>query len=116
MGRVLIESSPSIRELYDQAQAILGYDLADVCLRCPAEKLDSTIYSQPALYVTSLAALEWLRQNKPQAIEQCSAAAGLSLGEYTAMTFAGVFDFETGLRVVQQRGEAMQAAADAKPS
>jgi len=116
MGQVLLESSSAVRQLYDQAQSILGYDLLDVCLNGPAEKLDSTVYSQPALYVTSLAALEWLKQNKPQAVEQCSAAAGLSLGEYSAMTFAGVMDFETGLRVVQQRGEAMQAAADAKPS
>jgi [acyl-carrier-protein] S-malonyltransferase len=63
-----------------------------------------------------LAALEQLRAQSPDVVESCAAAAGLSLGEYTALVFAGVMDFEAGLRVVQQRGEAMQAAADATPS
>ena len=95
---------------------ILGYDLLQVCLEGPAEKLDSTVYSQPALFVTSLAALEWLRANKPDVVASCQAAAGLSLGEYTALVFAGVMSFEDGLRVVQERGRAMQDAADAVPS
>lgn len=116
MGRALYESSPAARKLYDDAAEILGYDLARICFEGPAEKLDSTIYSQPALFVTSLAALESLRERSPETVERCEAAAGLSLGEYTAMCFAGVMDFATGLRVVQRRGEAMQQAADAQPS
>jgi [acyl-carrier-protein] S-malonyltransferase len=70
------------------------------------------VRSQPALYVCSLAALDQLVATKPEIVDSCSVAAGLSLGEYSALVFAGVMDFETGLRVVQLRGEAMQAAAD----
>jgi len=116
MGRELADALPAARRLYDRASEILGYDLAQLCFEGPAEKLDSTVYSQPALFVTSLAALEQLRERSPEVVESCAGAAGLSLGEYTALVFAGVLDFEAGLRVVQQRGEAMQAAADATPS
>ena len=116
MGRALVESLPAARRLYDQASEILGYDLARLCAEGPAEELDSTIYSQPALFVTSLAALESLREQSPEVVLSCEAAAGLSLGEYTALVFAGVLDFESGLRLVQQRGAAMQDAADATPS
>lgn len=116
MGRQLAETVPDARRLYDQAAAVLGYDLAKLCFEGPEEQLDSTVISQPALFVTSLAALESLRQHAPELVRGCQAAAGLSLGEYTAMVFAGVLDFETGLRIVQQRGEAMQQASDAQPS
>src|SRR6267378_4028380 len=116
MGRQLAESLPAARQLYDRASAILGYDLADVCWHGPAERLNSTIISQPAIFVTSLAALESLRQSDPAAVSDCAGSAGLSLGEYTALVFAGAMSFRDGLRVVQRRGEAMQAAADAKPS
>jgi [acyl-carrier-protein] S-malonyltransferase len=116
MGQQLYETLPAARALYDRAREVLGYDLAKICFEGPAEELDSTVYSQPALFVTSLAALEQLRANSPDVVLACEAAAGLSLGEYTAMVFAGVMDFETGLNVVRQRGEAMQDAADATPS
>lgn len=116
MGQQLYETLPAARALYDRAREVLGYDLAKICFEGPAEELDSTVYSQPALFVTSLAALEQLRANSPDIVLACEAAAGLSLGEYTAMVFAGVMDFETGLSVVRQRGEAMQDAADATPS
>jgi [acyl-carrier-protein] S-malonyltransferase len=116
MGRQLVDSLPAARELYDRAAAIVGYDLLQVCLEGPAEKLDSTVYSQPALFVTSLAALEWLKANKPDVVANCQAAAGLSLGEYTALVFADVMSFDDGLRVVQERGRAMQDAADAVKS
>jgi [acyl-carrier-protein] S-malonyltransferase len=84
-----------------------------LCFEGPQEKLDSTLVSQPALFVTSLAVLESLRAEKPEVVEVCEAAAGLSLGEYSALVFAGVLSFEEGLRVVQQRAAAMQEAADA---
>lgn len=116
MGRQLAEQLPAARALYDRASRVLGYDLAEICFEDPEDELDSTVYSQPALFVTSLAALELLRQKSPAVVEQCQGAAGLSLGEYTALVFAGVMDFEAGLQVVQRRGEAMQAAADAMPS
>jgi [acyl-carrier-protein] S-malonyltransferase len=116
MGRRLAESLPAVRRLYDRAGEILGYDLAKLCFEGPAEQLDSTVCSQPALFVTSLAALESLRADSPDVVLSCEAAAGLSLGEYTAMVFAGVMDFDDGLMLVQNRGAAMQEAADATPS
>jgi len=116
MGRQLAESLPEARRLYDDANRILGYDLAKLCFEGPSEQLDSTVHSQPALFVTSLAALESLRAQSPDVVLACEASAGLSLGEYTAMVFAGVMDFESGLRLVQHRGSAMQDAADATPS
>jgi [acyl-carrier-protein] S-malonyltransferase len=116
MGRQLHETVPAARRLYDEAAEVLGYDLAALCFHGPAERLNSTAVSQPALFVTSLAALEALRVSDPDAVAGCRAAAGLSLGEYTALVFAGAMDFRDGLRVVQRRGEAMQAAADATPS
>ncbi len=116
MGRELAASSPVAKSLYDRAAEILGYDLAKICFEGPAEKLDSTIYSQPALFVTSVAALADLNQTRTEVVESCEFAAGLSLGEYTALFFAGVMDFEDALRVVAERGAAMQAASDAVPS
>jgi [acyl-carrier-protein] S-malonyltransferase len=116
MGRQAAESLPAARRLYDQAAEILGYDLAKLCFEGPAEELDSTVISQPALFVTSLVAIERLRADSPDVVLSCQAAAGLSLGEYTALVFAGAMDFEDGLRLVQVRGEAMQQAADATPS
>jgi [acyl-carrier-protein] S-malonyltransferase len=116
MGRAFAEKYPEARRLYDEAAEVLGYDLAAVCWNGPPERLNSTVVSQPAIFVTSLAALEELRHTEPEAIEACQGAAGLSLGEYTALVFAGALSFRDGLRVVRRRGEAMQAAADATPS
>lgn len=116
MGQAVYDELPAAKALFDRAGAVLGYDLAKLCFGGPAEELDLTNRSQPALYVTSLAALESLRAKSPDVVAGCAAAAGLSLGEYTALTFAGVIEFEDGLRLVQERGSAMQAAADAVPS
>ena len=116
MGKRLAESLPSARRLYERAAEVLGYDLAKLCFEGPADELDSTVYSQPAIFVTSLAALESLRSESPDVVLSCEATAGLSLGEYTAMVFAGVMDFEDGLTLVQRRGAAMQDAADAMSS
>jgi [acyl-carrier-protein] S-malonyltransferase len=115
MGHRLAEALPEARRLYERAGEVLGYDLGELCFQGPSEELDSTVYSQPALFVTSLAALEWLRAQSPDVVRSCAAAAGLSLGEYTAMVFAGVMDFEDGLVLVQRRGAAMQEASDATP-
>jgi [acyl-carrier-protein] S-malonyltransferase len=111
MAQELVEQLPTAAALFAQASEILGYDLAHLCAQGPAEKLNTTDHSQPALFVASLAALESLKASDPQTVDACTATAGLSLGEYTALVFAGVMSFEDGLRVVQQRGSAMQAAA-----
>jgi [acyl-carrier-protein] S-malonyltransferase len=116
MGATVCAKIPAARALFDRAAAVLGYDLYKLCTEGPESDLNSTVYSQPALFVSSLAALEQLKQDAPELVGSCSAAAGLSLGEYTALVFAGVMEFEAGLRVVQERGRAMQAAADASSS
>jgi [acyl-carrier-protein] S-malonyltransferase len=116
MAAELCRNLPAAQRLFDEAADILGYDLFKVCAEGPPERLNSTVVSQPALYVSGLAALESLRSRVPQAEAECVATAGLSLGEYTALAFAGSLTFANGLRLVQVRGQAMQAAADATPS
>jgi len=116
MGRGLYDEVPEARALFDRAGEILGFDLKAVCFDGPVDALESTDVSQPAIFVSSLAALEGLRKFDPSLAEACAGAAGLSLGEYTALTFAGSLDFESGLKIVRRRGEAMQAAATASPS
>jgi len=116
MGREACDTLPAVRELFDRANAVLGYDLAQLCFEGPDERLDSTVYSQPALFVCGLAGLELLKAASIELVESVAATAGLSLGEYTALVFAEAMDFETGLSVVKIRGEAMQAASDATPS
>jgi len=116
MAAGLCETLPAARALFDRAAELLGYDLLQICTNGPKERLDATDVSQPAIYVASLAALEQLRLSEPQAEAECVATAGLSLGEYTALTFAGVLRFDDGLRLVQKRGQAMQMASEAQPS
>ena len=116
MGKSIVEKNPAAKALFDQAAEILGYDLAQICFEGPAEKLDTTEISQPAIYVTSLACLELLKAEQPDLVASCQMTAGLSLGEYTSLVFAGAMSFADGLRVVQKRGQAMQAAANATPS
>jgi [acyl-carrier-protein] S-malonyltransferase len=116
MGRQIAARSDRARELFDRAGEILGYDLAKICFEGPAEELNTTQISQPAIFVTSLAALEVLKADCPDVVDACSLSAGLSLGEYTSLVFAGALTFEDALRVVQSRADAMQAASDARPS
>jgi [acyl-carrier-protein] S-malonyltransferase len=116
MGVALAEALPAAKELFDRASGILGYDLLELCANGPAERLDATEFSQPALFVCSLAAVEKVRAEEPALVDEVTVTAGLSLGEYTALVFAGAMGFETGLRLVQERGRAMQDAADATPS
>lgn len=116
MAREVCDKLPAARQRFDEASAILGYDLLAVCVNGPEDRLASTVISQPAIFVASLAGLDKLRAESPQVETECVATAGLSLGEYTALVFAGALSFADGLRLVQKRGEAMQAAADTTPS
>jgi [acyl-carrier-protein] S-malonyltransferase len=116
MGRDLAASAPEAKSVFDKANDILGYDLANICFEGPAEKLNSTVYSQPALFVAAVAALAVMNEKSTDVVESCRYTAGLSLGEYTALFFAGAIDFGDALRVVAERGAAMQAASDASPS
>jgi [acyl-carrier-protein] S-malonyltransferase len=87
---------PMAQDLFDLASYILKYDLLKLCLKGPKEKLDQTKYCQPAILVSSLAAIERLKEERPNAIENCVATAGFSLGEITALIFAGAIGFERG--------------------
>src|SRR5262245_56826682 len=80
MGAAVCAKVPAARTLFDRAGSVLGYDLYKLCAEGPAADLDTTVHSQPALFVSSLAALEQLKQDSPQLVESCAATAGLSLG------------------------------------
>jgi [acyl-carrier-protein] S-malonyltransferase len=117
MCKDLAAEVPQAKEMFSQASDILGYDLLDRCVNGPKESLDSTAISQPAIFVASMAAVEKLRlDGGAEAIDAATVAMGLSLGEYSALCFAGAMSFEDGVRITKARGEAMQAAADAVES
>jgi len=116
MGRDVYEAFPVARERFDRADEILGFGLSKVCFDGPADVLAATDVSQPAIFVTSVALTEvWRSEGAGRGLET-GAAAGLSLGEYTALWAAGSLGFEDGVRLTRRRGELMQAAADANPS
>jgi len=102
---------PAVAEMCKKAEEILGYDLLHICVNGPKDKLDDTVYAQPALFLAGLAAVEKLRAENPEVVNRCARVAGLSLGEYTALVFAGAMSFEDGLKVVKIRAEAMKEAA-----
>ena len=116
MAGALCAELPEAKVLFEKASSILGYDLLKTCVEGPKEKLDSTVIAQTAIFVSSMAALEKLKKDDPAAIDSCTVAMGLSLGEYTALCFAGAFSFEDGVKLTKARGEAMQEAADASMS
>jgi len=111
MGAKLLEV-PSVKELYSDASQILGYDLLKMCLEGPKSTLDETQYCQAATVVSSLAAVELLYQHQSEAVSNCMAVAGFSVGEITALIFTGAISFSEGINLVKIRGEAMQAASE----
>jgi [acyl-carrier-protein] S-malonyltransferase len=110
MGKDLAAEFPAVANLYRQADEILGFPLSQISFEGPTEELTKTAVCQPALYVHGLACLAALQEKIPNFTFH--AAAGLSLGEFTAHAAAGTFDFETGLRLVSKRANAMQKACD----
>jgi len=117
MCKDLVEEVPEAKALFDKASEILGYDLLDKCINGPKEELNTTAVSQPAIFVASMAAVEKLKKDAGAAkVDEATITMGLSLGEYSALCFAGALSFEDGVRVTKARGEAMQAAADAVES
>jgi [acyl-carrier-protein] S-malonyltransferase len=111
MGRDLTDQFPVAADLFRQSDEILGRHLSEIAWNGPMEELTKTSNCQPALYVHALAALQVLREVSGE-FEVCG-AAGLSLGELTAHAAAGTFDFPTGLKLVQKRGEFMDEACAA---
>lgn len=111
MGRGLLKY-PNVKEMFTVARKILGYDLLSLCMEGPEAELMKTVHCQPAVFITSLAAVERLNQENPKAIETCVAAAGFSVGEFAALVFAGSLNFAEALYAVKVRAEAMQRASE----
>jgi [acyl-carrier-protein] S-malonyltransferase len=110
MGKSLYENSAAARALYDEANRVLGWELTKISFEGPDADLTQTKVCQPALFVHGLALHAALKEQGK--LPEISYALGLSLGEVTALTAAGVFDFATGLKVVAERGRLMQVACE----
>jgi [acyl-carrier-protein] S-malonyltransferase len=111
MGKDLAEKFPSAKAWFDRANAALGHDLASICFNGPDAELTKTENAQPGIFLVSWVAFQLLKEQAPSL--KFDATAGLSLGEFTALTAAGAMSFEDGLRVVRQRGRFMQEACEA---
>ncbi len=111
MGKDLAEKFPGARAWFDRANAALGYDLAAICFHGPEADMTKTETAQPGIFLVSWVAFQLLKEQAPNL--KFEATAGLSLGEFTALTAAGALTFEDGLRVVRQRGKFMQEACEA---
>ena len=109
MGKALCDAFPHLTQIYEEASAVLGYDIAALCFNGPAETLNLTEHTQPALLVSSVAALRAL---DPATITP-AAVAGHSLGEYTALVAAGGLTFRDAVAIVQKRGRYMSEAVPA---
>ena len=116
MGRALAEAHPVAREVFARADEILGVPLSQTIWEGSAEAVDRTDVCQPGIYTVGVAALAVARETGALDVGAARWAAGLSLGEYTALHVAGALDFADGLRLVRRRGELMQEASDAAPS
>jgi [acyl-carrier-protein] S-malonyltransferase len=109
MGKSLYEASVVAKEIFDKADEVLGRSISKMCFEGPEEDLKQTINTQPAILVTSIAALEALKEKtdvKPDYV------AGHSLGEYGAYYAAGVLDFSTAMKLIDKRAKEMNAAAE----
>ncbi len=111
MGRDLAEQFPTAADLFQEGDDVLGRKLSDIAWHGPIEELTKTSNCQPALFVHGLACMSILRELAGDFL--IGGAAGLSLGEMTAHAAADSFDFATGLKLVQRRGELMDEACAA---
>jgi [acyl-carrier-protein] S-malonyltransferase len=106
MGKALYDAHPLLKSVYDEASSVLGYDVAELCFTGPAERLNLTEFTQPALLVSSVAALKLV---EPVGLKPV-AVAGHSLGEYSALVAAGGVSFRDAVGLVQKRGRYMSEA------
>jgi [acyl-carrier-protein] S-malonyltransferase len=109
MGKDLYDAKPAARELFDKADDILGFSLSKICFEGPETELKQTKNTQPAIFLHSIILVKVL--NAHEAVM----AAGHSLGEYSALVYAGAISFEDGLKIVRLRGELMQRAGEEQP-
>ncbi|CAF0819569.1 unnamed protein product [Brachionus calyciflorus] len=115
MGKKLLEI-PKVNRMFEIASNILKFDLLSVCLNGPKAELDKTDKCQAAVFVTSLGAVEYLKQTNPEAIKDCYATCGFSIGEYASLVLCGAVSFEDALQLIKIRSSAMQEASQAVPS
>ncbi len=111
MGRSLYEASEAARAVFEQADRILGFPISRLCFEGPAEALNDTINTQPAILVTSIATLRALENHLPRP----AFVAGHSLGEFSALVAAGALRFEEALLLVRERGRLMKEAGTRSP-
>jgi len=116
MGQAIAETFPEAKAVFEQADEILGFELTKVIWEGSQDEVNRTDICQPGIYVVGAAALAVAEARGLLEKSSLKFAAGLSLGEYTALYFAGALTFEDGLRLVRERGVAMQDASDAEPS
>jgi [acyl-carrier-protein] S-malonyltransferase len=116
MGKSLYDNYESVRELYEQAEALVAFDLKRLSFEGPEEELRRTDVSQPAIVVASLAALTALKEELGGEIPGVEVACGMSLGEYTALAYAELLSLGDVLSLVALRGRAMQECCEAVKS
>jgi [acyl-carrier-protein] S-malonyltransferase len=102
--------NPRVKEMLAHAKEVLGYDILNICVNGPEERLDATDVCLPALFIADLAAVETLRSRNPEAADRPGAVSGLSVGEYAALVVAGVLSFEDAMKVVKVRADAIDQA------
>ena len=112
MGKDLAAQFPAAKQIFDEADSILGFSLSNLMWNGPKEELDETINTQPALYVHSIAA--WMTFTTQSTLKP-AAVAGHSLGELSALTASGALSFNDGLKLVRKRGELMKRAGEINP-
>lgn len=117
MGKQLYDASPAARRVFEQADAVLGFELSTLCFEGPQDELDDTINAQPAILTVSVACLEALKERYGPLgyVFTPTVVAGHSMGEYTALVAAGVLDFEDALRLVRERGRLMKETSEHTP-
>lgn len=116
MGKDFFEQFAEARNIYQRANDVLGFDLARMCFEGEETELSKTFIAQPAILVTSIAILEVLKSIKGPEVTACHAACGHSLGEYTALVFAGAICLEDAVGIVHKRGKYMQEATANVPA
>ena len=104
MGRAFCEAYPEAKAIFERADEALGFDLTRICFEGPEDQVNRTDICQPGILTCSVAILEVLKMRHGLDPSRFQATAGLSLGEYTALVFAGVIDFEDAVRLVAKRG------------
>ena len=111
MAKSLFDNYDSVKDLFNRADDTLGFKLSQICFEGPMAELTKTSVCQPALYLHGIAVVQVMKERGM--LDSIDAVLGLSLGELTAHAVAGTYSFETGLKIVAERGRLMQEACDA---